>query len=124
MRRTFLAGPDPEILIPNTRDPLYGYTRARITELFREKLAGRVLSAYFFGSFASDSMDRDSDIDLIIVKNTDTPFLERPAEFFDLLDLVPACDIFVYNPEELDKLTKDPSPGFWQDVTKGMKRFV
>ena len=119
-----MAGPDPEILIPNTRDPLYGYTRARITELFREKLAGRVLSAYFFGSFASDSRDRDSDIDLIIVKNTDTPFLERPAEFFDLLDLVPACDIFVYTPEEFYKLTKDPSPGFWQDVTKGMTRFV
>ena len=113
-----------EILIANTRDPLYGRSRAEIERLFRERLTGRVSRAYFFGSFASGTMDRDSDIDIILVKETTEPFVERPAAFFDLLDIVPACDILVYTHAEFERLTGDPSAGFWQDVTATMKRFI
>ena len=113
-----------EILVSNTRDPLYGKSRAEIERLFRERLAGRVRRAYFFGSFAADTMDNDSDIDLLLVRETDEPFIERPAAFFDMLDIVPTCDILVYTPDEFAALTRDPSAGFWQDVTASMKRLI
>jgi predicted nucleotidyltransferase len=69
-------------------------------------------------------MDSDSDIDLILVRETEEPFIERAAVVFDLLGIVPTCDILVYTPSEFDSLTKEPTAGFWADVSATMKRFM
>lgn len=113
-----------EILIENKRDPLFGYTKSAIVDLFTEKLKGRVEEAYFFGSFLEDSFGQNSDIDLILVADTDKPFLERSSGFQDLLSIVPSCDILVYTPGEFRRLTENPSAGFWRDVAGSMKRFI
>ena len=57
--------------------------------------------AFLIGSFARGSADAWSDIDLVVVMQTDRPFVERPFGLGDVLDAVPvAVDMFVYTPEE------------------------
>ena len=65
-----------------------------------------------------------SDVDLILVVKTGTPFTKRPADFSDLYDLGPTLDLLVYTPDEFARLTRDPSPGFWKSVTESMVRFL
>jgi uncharacterized protein len=64
------------------------------------------LSAYqperviLFGSFARNESDELSDIDLVIIKETDEDFFSRLRTVLRLLDLRSAIDILVYTPAE------------------------
>lgn len=113
-----------EILVRSDRDPLYGLTPDELTAALRRKLEGRVREAYFFGGFAQGRMSAHSDIDLILVCETSTPFPQRGRDFMDLYDVAPVLDLLVYTPEEFARLTHCPTPGFWRSVTASMKRFV
>lgn len=113
---------DGRILVRNTRDPLYGKTAQEIEQAFAAALAGRVVSAWVFGSFATGTMTPDSDIDLMLVVETDVPFTRRAIAFEDLCDIHPALDLLVYTPAEFARLTGEPTIGFWQDVVKTMRR--
>jgi len=86
-----------------------------------QRLAGRVESAYIFGSYGTPEFRPDSDVDLILVKQSERPFVERPREFNDLYDLFPRMDILVYEPEELEDLLKE-SVGFWASVRSTLRR--
>ena len=59
-----------------------------------------------FGSLASGRVSRWSDIDLIIVKDTKEPFLDRSKEVLLLLKPKVGMDIFVYTPEEFRQLSE------------------
>jgi len=87
-------------------------------------LAGRVEQAWLFGSCGTPAFGPDSDVDLLLVANTDKPFLERSREFFDVMDLALSMDLLVYTPQEFIKLASDPSPGFWTSVVASMRRLV
>ncbi len=113
-----------DILVIVNRDPLFGMTEEEVTIRLRNALANRVSKAFFFGSFGTAAFDRHSDIDIILVKDTDIPFMKRAAEFDDLKELLPSLDILVYTPSEFESLTADPSPGFWRSVVRSMRRFV
>ncbi|MBN2655608.1 MAG: nucleotidyltransferase domain-containing protein [Spirochaetales bacterium] len=115
---------DKAILIRYERDPLQGYTKENFTDLLKEKLTGRVSQAWLFGSFVTDRFTRDSDIDLLLVCDTDLPFPERGRIFDDIYDLGPEMDILVYRTEELRKIRENPSIGFWTSVTSSMVRLL
>ncbi len=115
---------ESDILVYNNRDPLYGMSREDYIALLKKRLDGRVLKAYFFGSFTGENFNHDSDIDILLVKNTNIPFVERSFEFEDILDMVPTTDIIVYTPGEFESLIADPSPGFWRSVVGSMVRFL
>ena len=68
---------------------------------------GPVEKIILFGSQARADADEMSDIDLIIVKETDKPFVRRMVEapFFS----VPS-DIFVYTPEEFRQMQENENP--------------
>ncbi len=112
------------ILVWNTRDPLRGRTADEFERALKEKLAGRVEQAWLFGSWGTNDFGHDSDIDLMLVVNTDKPFLERARDFFDIMDLVLEMDLLVYTPDEFQTLTSDPSPGFWASAVASMKRIM
>jgi predicted nucleotidyltransferase len=60
--------------------------------------------AYLFGSFSRGTATRKSDIDILIVKDTDRRFLDRFDEFdgvYTLLDDY-AVDLLVYTPDEFE----------------------
>lgn len=57
-----------------------------------------------FGSVARGDVHEDSDLDLLVVKRTDRPFLRRIDEVMALIDVPIAVHVLVYTPEELDRL--------------------
>lgn len=75
-----------------------------------------------FGSYAYGQPDECSDIDLLIVKNTDQPFHKRWAEVCRLVsDLrrgIPFSP-FVITPEELEKRLTFRDPFFQEILEKG-----
>ena len=76
-----------------------------------------------FGSIATGEMGAWSDVDLIIVKDSSLPFVERPREFFNLLDIGVPIDILVYSPTEFDEL-KDSDSGFWKEFRRNNIRVI
>ncbi len=60
---------------------------------------------YLIGSWARGEGDDLSDFDLIIIKKTQIPFLDRLKEVSKMLGLEEGgVDIIVYTPEELEKM--------------------
>jgi len=70
-----------------------------------------------FGSLAEDRIRKWSDIDLVVIQETDAPFLERIRRL--LLRIRPrvGIDLLVYTPEEFEKLC-EASPFFREEVLK------
>ena len=60
----------------------------------------------------------------MLVVDADKPFLERARDYFDVMDLALSMDLLVYIPAEFEKLTSDPSPGFWTSVVASMRRVL
>jgi len=70
----------------------------RIVEFDVEKII-------LFGSLASGSVHKSSDIDLIVVKRTDKGFLSRLEDFYAHLEpRVEGVGILVYTPEEFKEM--------------------
>ena len=113
-----------DILVIYDHDPLNGMSRDAYIDLLKQRLKGRVEKAYFFGSFTGPYFNKESDIDIILIKNTDVPFIRRALEFEDVLDIVPDTDILVYTTDEFEGLTSHPTTGFWRSVTGSMVRFI
>jgi uncharacterized protein len=59
-----------------------------------------------FGSLASGQITETSDLDLLIVKETDKGFFERIKEVVKLCDYDIGVDFLVYTPEELTEAAK------------------
>lgn len=59
-----------------------------------------------FGSLARDDARSSSDIDLIVVKETEKKFLDRLDEFYE--DAREALDVLVYTPKEFEEMKQRP----------------
>ena len=73
--------------------------------------SGSVHLAYIFGSYARSDADQYSDIDLVIIADSERAFVDRFVDFWDLWNLVePSIDLLVYTPREWEqmKLCKNP----------------
>jgi len=58
---------------------------------------------YLFGSSLNNSTEVGNDIDLLIIKSTEEPFLKRPLSVHRLFKpYIYNLDIRVYTPEEFD----------------------
>jgi predicted nucleotidyltransferase len=71
----------------------------------------RIRRAIVFGSFARGDVTRRSDVDLLVVQETDKRFIDRYAGLLD--DVVGAAggravDLLVYTPAELESLSGRP----------------
>lgn len=60
-----------------------------------------------YGSLATEHVGPESDIDLVIIKDTDKTFFKRIHEIIDLVDYDAETDFFVYTPEEFDRACKE-----------------
>ena len=56
-----------------------------------------------FGSAAAGTADADSDIDLLVVKQTDDGYFDRLGKVRRVLDTWQPLDVFVLTPQELEK---------------------
>jgi len=64
--------------------------------------------AILFGSAARGDVHEGSDLDDLVVKQTDLPFVERPRALYALLPPGVAIDAVVYTPHEFARLSADP----------------
>ena len=69
-----------------------------------------VKKAVLFGSAARGSQTQRSDLDIMIVKETEKRFFDRFDEFDDIFTLMPgkAIDLLIYTPQELDNIGHRP----------------
>jgi uncharacterized protein len=64
-------------------------------------------SVWVFGSMATGTVHEWSDIDLVIVKETNQRFLERTKEVLRLLQPKVGLDVLVYTPDEFKQLCQE-----------------
>ncbi|MDD3519511.1 MAG: nucleotidyltransferase domain-containing protein [Chromatiales bacterium] len=102
-------------LLERSRPPVsvQDFTRDEIEGFLVQRLRGRVQAAWLFGSVADGSAGPWSDIDVLLVQDTDTAFPERALAFTDLFDLGVPVDVLVYTPAEFETLHASDS-GFWK----------
>jgi predicted nucleotidyltransferase len=69
-----------------------------------------VIKAVVFGSYARNTENRKSDLDLIIVQRTDKRFFDRYDDFSDIYENLRGVqtDILIYTPEELKRISSRP----------------
>lgn len=112
-------------LVENRRRPPFSDASVEaFIEKLRERLEGRVEAAYLFGSVAEGVWTRDSDVDLIAVQRTETPFAMRGQDFLDLYGLAPRLDLLVYTPEEFETIRRSEKVGFWETAFEQLRRVV
>ncbi|MGH8949793.1 MAG: nucleotidyltransferase domain-containing protein [Acidimicrobiia bacterium] len=62
---------------------------------------GEALRAVVFGSYAAGTADGYSDLDLVVVLDTDRPFLDRGALLPEIFETLPmGIDLLIYTPGE------------------------
>jgi predicted nucleotidyltransferase len=71
-----------------------------------------------FGSHARSESDQWSDIDLIVIYETDKAFLDRLKELYLAWKIPKAVDILAYTPEEFNRMTLE-SPFVQDAVAEG-----
>lgn len=60
-----------------------------------------------FGSYARGNWDEESDIDIIVVYQTEKKFMDRLEELYMKWNLPKAVDILAYTPDEFTDMMKD-----------------
>jgi predicted nucleotidyltransferase len=104
-------------------------SKEEFVEELRKHFNSHVLEAYIFGSFNTDEFNADSDLDLLIVANTDIKFHERYILFPELDNFFQKekiqFDLIIYTPHEFKKLTeegKNSTVGFWTSFVRTSKK--
>ena len=76
--------------------------------------------AILFGSYARGDYHAGSDVDLIIIKDTDRPFLERSAEVWRHCGSSLTIEPLVYTPAEFARMTQEQNPLIEQVLREGI----
>jgi predicted nucleotidyltransferase len=80
--------------------------------MLAKRLRGRAREAYVIGSYARGEADEDSDLDLVLVAETDLPWPQRGQAFLDLYELGLPLDLLVYAPSEWAQMRREGHPLF------------
>ena len=100
------------------------FSTAEIVQYLQDRLSRfQISAAYLFGSCVAGTPSAWSDIDIVVVMETDRPFLERPRIFADHIDLGIPVDILVYTPDEFNTLSNSAA-GFWKSFRENHRRIV
>jgi len=71
-----------------------------------------------FGSMASGTVHEWSDLDLVIVKDTSKPFLQRLTEVALLCRARIGVDFLVYTPNEFEQMISDQNPFVLEEIVR------
>jgi uncharacterized protein len=72
-----------------------------------------------FGSVARGEADADSDLDVLVIKDTADPFVHRLEAMAELCPLGVHADILVYTPHELRQMVDDGNPFILKAIREG-----
>ncbi len=73
-----------------------------------------------FGSWARNEADSESDLDLILIKDTSARFLDRLREAYALLTDFGAIDLLVYTPQEVTQMLAGGNAFLEDALTEGI----
>ena len=105
-------------------DALKGLKLSDYVDRISEILKGSAKEVYLFGSRARGENRVESDVDIIIVVDTDLPFHERFKLFPELFEITGELDLLIYTPSEFEKIKNEDHVGFWKHVFKTYKRIL
>ena len=72
-------------------------------------IASDAESVVLFGSYAKGNAGKDSDVDLLIIAESNLPRFKRSRMLYKLFRPYPfAMDLIIYTPEEIEKGKKSP----------------
>ncbi len=92
-------------------------------EALKQRLAphlARARRAIVFGSVARGEADQWSDLDLLIVAETNRPFLERYRDFEAIYEVWPKLDLLIYTPEEYARMRAEGRPFLEHALSEGI----
>jgi predicted nucleotidyltransferase len=72
-----------------------------------------------FGSVARGDADADSDLDVLVIKDTADSFVHRLEAMAELCPLGVHADILVYTPHELQQMVDDGNPFILKALCEG-----
>jgi predicted nucleotidyltransferase len=72
-----------------------------------------------FGSAARGEADADSDLDVLVIKDTPEPFVQRLEAMARLCPSGVHADILVYTPEEIQRMIEDGNPFVLRALKEG-----
>ncbi len=72
-----------------------------------------------FGSLKNGDIRETSDIDLLVIKNTDKSYLQRIDEIVNKIHPQLALDIFVLTPQEVEKEIEEGNPYIKEIIDEG-----
>ncbi len=72
-----------------------------------------------FGSYCAGQVSEWSDLDLVIIKETEAPFLDRTRQILELLKPQVGVDVLVYTPKEFEQLSQKRAFVRQEIVAKG-----
>ena len=78
-----------------------GGIAAKLAPLDVEKIS-------LFGSYARGRVDLFTDLDVLVIMDTEKSFIERAGEIYSLLCLPVDADILCYTPEEFRRMRDTP----------------
>lgn len=70
----------------------------------------RIHRVILFGSAARGEITGFSDLDVVVIEETDEPFLSRLQRYYGQIDVPCDLDLLVYTPEEFQKMKKRGNP--------------
>ncbi|MBU8914119.1 MAG: nucleotidyltransferase domain-containing protein [Spirochaetales bacterium] len=74
------------------------------------------LRAYVYGSVARGDADEHSDVDLVLIRDTNRPFFDRIRDVMDLVMAFGKVDISIYTEAEQRELEAEPGRYFVKDI--------
>ena len=89
----------------------------RVVECLKRYNPERII---IFGSYARGEADEQSDVDVVVIKQTDKRFLERLIEVARCLDNdLGKVDVFVYTREEFEEMQRGENPFIAKVLSEG-----
>jgi uncharacterized protein len=76
-----------------------------------------------FGSYARGDYNEASDIDVLIIKDTDQKFTKRIDEVMDLCEDSPKIEPLVYTPREIEEMVKNENDFIRTVMSEGVVLF-
>ena len=74
-----------------------------------------------FGSVARGEADEWSDLDLIVIADTDKTFFERFRDFDGLYEVWPRLDLLVYTSAEFERMVDEGNPFLLRVIEEGVE---
>ena len=74
-----------------------------------------------FGSVARGEADEWSDLDLVVIADTDRTFFERFRDFAGLYEVWPRLDLIVYTSAEFERMVDEGNPFLLRVIEEGVE---